>query len=80
VNLHNEIMNLLLGNTYKDMEKQEQMAYKCGHRDARHQAAELSIYAEHLEILLKDVYDYATQNHGLDLKLARKVEKILELK
>lgn len=35
---------------------------------------------EYLKLLLEQVYDYSTENHGLDLKLARKVEKVLGIK
>lgn len=51
--LHNEIMNLPCGS--KDMAKfapSEHLAYKVGHRDARHAAAELSLkYEQEIENL-----------------------------
>jgi hypothetical protein len=41
MNLHNEIMNIIINP--KDMPACESIAYKQGHRDARHAAAELAL-------------------------------------
>lgn len=69
MNLHNEIMNLniLGGFDYSEFENKV-IAYKCGHRDARHAAAELSLKAEarigELEFLLKEALPWL--NHYED--------------
>lgn len=58
MNLHNEIMNIPARPIAADKYDHKLMAYKCGHRDARHDAAELSLklqeYVEHLETLITE--------------------------
>lgn len=44
--LHNEIMNIPVGTVVYDLFDHKIMAYKCGHRDARHAAADLSLKYE----------------------------------
>lgn len=57
MNLHNEIMNIPVGTVIYDLFDHKIMAYKCGHRDARHASAKLSLKAqariEELEEVLK---------------------------
>lgn len=44
MNLHNEIMNINISNGFDYSEFESKViAYKCGHRDARHSAAELAL-------------------------------------
>lgn len=47
MNLHNEIMNINIKNGFDYSEFESKViAYKCGHRDARHSAAELSLKSD----------------------------------
>lgn len=47
MNLHNEIMNIPIPNDFDYVDFHSKVyAYKSGHRDARHTAAELSLKAE----------------------------------
>lgn len=60
MNLHNEIMNIPVPSDFDYADFPNKVyAYKSGHRDARHAAAELSLKAEarieELEILLEKV-------------------------
>lgn len=57
MSLHNEIMNI----PCKHANRELSIAYKTGHRDARHTAAELSLkyeqYIEKLELLAMEFND-----------------------
>ena len=46
MNLHGQIMNLNCVPTNMDAEPAQRLAYKVGHRDARHAAAELALTAD----------------------------------
>jgi len=47
MSIHNDIMNIAVDNPQLDnMTDKERIAYKLGHRDARHAAAELSLQTE----------------------------------
>lgn len=67
MNLHNDIMNIAVDEKEIQSrfyeEKWEMVAYKLGHRDARHAAAELSLKAdariEELESVLKGLLNEA---------------------
>lgn len=71
MNLHNEVMNLNIsgGFDYSEFESKV-IAYKCGHRDARHAAAELSLKAEarieELEEALKNMYKNGLKQAWMD--------------
>lgn len=93
MNLHNEIMNIavdekeLQSRFYE--EKWEMVAYKLGHRDARHAAAELSLKAEaqieELEAVLGKFVNWTTNEAGTksigeDVELWELAEKVLENK
>jgi len=64
MNLHNEIMNIQIDRVRMldqlNFVSDYNTAYKLGHRDARHSAAELSLKAEarieELEEMLKEVF------------------------
>lgn len=62
--LHNEIMNLNIksGFDYSEFESKV-IAYKYGHRDARHQAAELSLK---YESLIEKLFDALCDRHADD--------------
>lgn len=70
MNLHNEIMNIQINekNIWHKYGTDGTYAYKEGHRDARHSAAELSLKAEarieELEFLLKEAIPWL--NHYED--------------
>lgn len=53
MDLHGEIINIPVNNhQYDSMRDRERLAYKIGHRDARHAAAELAIaYEKRIEEL-----------------------------
>lgn len=57
-NLHNEIMNIHVGTIQYEEFSSKLIAYKCGHRDARHTAAEMvnpyMSYIAELEYRLED--------------------------
>lgn len=56
--LHNQIMNLPLGRSAQDWKTDTLLhPYKCGHRDARHQAAELALEMDALAEVAKRVLD-----------------------
>ena len=89
MNLHNEIINIQIPDevrdhcTHKDAPNglQSAFAYKLGHRDARHAAAELSLKAqariEELEQALQGVYlDSGFRN--LCEPLQNKIEELLK--
>ena len=46
MNLHGQIMNLQCKPANMDAEPNQKLAYKVGHRDARHAAAELALKAD----------------------------------
>lgn len=54
MSLHNEIMNIQVGTVVYDLFDSKVQAYKCGHRDARHSAAELSLKYERYISMLED--------------------------
>ncbi|WCO82167.1 hypothetical protein vBPpSSYP_185 [Pseudomonas phage vB_PpS_SYP] len=55
-NLHSEIMNIPARSIAADEYDHKLMAYKCGHRDARHDAAELSLKYDQLIEMIEDHY------------------------
>lgn len=58
MNLHNEIMNIPIPNDFDYADFHSKVyAYKSGHRDARHVAAELSLKYESLIEKLLDFID-----------------------
>lgn len=64
MSLHNEIMNIPVR---KDVDystfESKVIAYKTGHRDARHQAAEISVaYEQRIEELEKALRELITEN------------------
>jgi hypothetical protein len=56
MSLHDKIMNLPARPIAADEYDHKLMAYKCGHRDARHDAAELSLKYDHLIEMIEDHY------------------------
>lgn len=46
MNLHGQIMNLACVPTNMDAEPHQRLAYKVGHRDARHAAADMALAAD----------------------------------
>lgn len=62
MNLHNDIMNIPANSEVENYPSELRLAYKVGHRDARHAAAELSLkYERALEMALfslKDIAEY----------------------
>jgi hypothetical protein len=56
MNLHNQIMNLSARPIAADQYDHKLHAYKCGHRDARHDAAELSLKYERYREYLEDMF------------------------
>lgn len=68
MNLHNQIMNIPVPNDfdYSDFNNKV-IAYKSGHRDARHVAAELSLKYDGL---IQDLLDHV-DNFGDELYVAR---------
>lgn len=75
MNLHAQIMNLpatpakVSGNNYE-------LAYKEGHRDARHAAAELSLAADKLADALRDITNQDPVKMALDPQWAARVARI----
>ena len=67
MNLHNEIMNLVPPQRREliTTSGQGEIAYKFGHRDARHAAAELAIKSdsliEEMKLQLEDILDWLEQ-------------------
>lgn len=91
MNLHNEIMNIPVDNRkhLDAVSSAGAAAYKLGHRDARHAAAELSLKAEarieELEEVLKAFLDWTTNEYGNlslldDVALWKRAEQVLENK
>lgn len=91
MNLHQEIMNIpcdkIKLNDVKTYSTSVIMAYKEGHRDARHAAAELSLKAEarieELEDVIKAFLDWTTNEHGNlslldDVALWKRAEEVLK--
>ena len=83
-NLHSEIMNLPARPIAADEYDHKLMAYKCGHRDARHDAAELSVkyemYIEAVENLLLEsigamLGGKVTRNDGMGQSIIEKLRK-----
>jgi predicted ATPase len=66
MNLHNSIMNLPCETLQNSGEYSVHLAYKTGHKVARHQAAELAIQAderiEELEGHLTNILEWLEQN------------------
>jgi len=58
VNLHDKIMNLNCVPINMDAEPNQRFAYKVGHRDARHAAAELALEQDALMGELVDVLEH----------------------
>lgn len=89
MNLHSEIMNIECGQTKGRIAVQTQngQAYKLGHRDARHAAAELSLKAdariEELEEALRGLLNEAhtaTKPLHSHSEWSIKAQKVLEKK
>jgi hypothetical protein len=63
MSLHNDIMNLASEPVTACKSTAERLAYRTGHRDARHAAAELAnhvdSYVEELLESLQELFDYA---------------------
>lgn len=71
-NLHGQIMNLTVDNPQHDvMTDREKTAYKLGHRDSRHAAAELALETdqqrEELRGALEQMIPLAELSQGLDV-------------
>ena len=84
MNLHSDIMNIPCFTELTN--HAERMAYKIGHRDARHSAAELSLKAEaridELEGALKAFVNWKTNEEGTlslvdDEELWKRAEEVL---
>ena len=59
MNLHNEIMNIPARPLAADLYDHKLQAYKCGHRDARHDAADLSLkYERYIKLLENHLEDF----------------------
>lgn len=67
MNLHNEIMNIPIGSIQYDLFDHKIMAYKCGHRDARHAAAELALDHEKKEELISILFEELRARHADDM-------------
>ena len=65
MNLHNEIMNLP-AKPYPGYDDKQLMAYKYGHKDARHAAAELALKAEEQIEMLRDALQQCKRWHQGD--------------
>lgn len=61
--LHNDIMNIQVGTIIYDLFDHKAHAYKCGHRDARHAAAEMSLK---YEALIERLFDALCNNDLVD--------------
>lgn len=71
MSLHDQIMNIQVNRTdyaYEDMTESEQYAYRLGHRDARHAAAEMAL--EHEERI--EELEEAAREALKDLEYAEK--------
>lgn len=83
MNLHNEIMNIPVDQDKRleAVKNAGASAYTCGHRDARHAAAELSLKAEarieELELLLREAWGMV---NGATEEWHNKVAEVLENK
>lgn len=65
MNLHSEIMNIPVPNDFDYADFSDKVhAYKSGHRDARHVAAELSLKYERL---IEKLFDALCDRHADDL-------------
>ena len=58
MSLHNDIMNIQVPAEIKDQKAGDRIVYKNGHRDARHEAAELALTYENL---VQEAYDALKQ-------------------
>ncbi len=79
-NLHGKIINIPLDNPQHDaMEDRERIAYKLGHRDARHAAAELALETdqqrEALRADLENMIQLAELSQGLDVADWQAIER-----
>lgn len=86
MNLHSEIMNIHIDKFKEQICGEGKRAYKNGHRDARHAAAELSLKVEarieELEDVLKAFVDWKTNEEGTlslvdDEELWKRAEEVL---
>ena len=68
MNLHGRIMNLNCVPTNMDAEPAQRLAYKVGHRDARHAAAALSMLGDACTDALRSAL-LVMQGQALPLKL-----------
>lgn len=91
MSLHANIMNIQINeeSAFYKYGNEALYAYKEGHRDARHAAAELSLKAEarieDLEDVIKAFLDWTTNEHGNlslldDVALWKRAEQVLENK
>ncbi len=78
MNLHDKIMNLNCVPENMDAEPNQRLAYKVGHRDARHAAAELALKADKLAEELREVIGWArTEKAPLREQEIKSIERVL---
>lgn len=78
MNLHAKIMNLSCVPKNMDAEPNQRLAYKVGHRDARHAAAELALKADKLAEELREVIEWArTEKAPLRAQEIKSIELVL---
>ena len=76
MNMHARIMNMNCVPENMDAEPNQRLAYKVGHRDARHAAAELSLAADKLADALRDIAKQDPVEMALDPQWAARVARI----
>jgi hypothetical protein len=64
MDLHGKIMNLNCVQANMDAEPNQRLAYKAGHRDARHGAAELALQADACVAALRRIIESAERHQA----------------
>lgn len=85
MNIHNQIMNIPVDNSqHDDMSDRERIAYKLGHRDARHAAAEMALEKDDYILALENAarltlleLSHIDQMGGMELEGAAALRKVL---
>lgn len=76
MNLHGQILNLNCIQENMDEDPDQRLAYKVGHRDARHAAAEIALSADKLADTLRSIANRDTVETFLDPQWPSRVTRI----
>jgi galactose-1-phosphate uridylyltransferase len=78
MNLHGQIMNLPVVPKNMDAEPNQRLAYKLGHRDARHAAAELALTADDQIRKLREALEWIARVNATDHEYQSKARSALK--